>query len=84
MKCLICSQEIRSGEQIFWGSQMACAGPGESDCSYVGASDELVGAIHLACLKSPAGTAKTLNTAVPEPDEEEFVVQRSDALALFD
>lgn len=82
MKCLICNQAIKSGEQIFWGNQMACAGPGESDCSYVGASNELVGAIHLSCLKSPAGAAKRIIRPIEEVSES--VVERSDALAMFD
>lgn len=85
MECLICRQNIKPGEQIFWGSQMECNGPGESDCSYSGASEGLVGAVHLSCLESPADAARTPNTAVSEPVEEELVsiVERSDALSLL-
>lgn len=84
MECLICRQKIKPGEQIFWGNQMEYCGPGEDDCSYSEASEGLIGAIHLLCLESPAQPAKTLNTVVPECVEEELVVQRSDALSLFD
>jgi hypothetical protein len=78
MECLVCHQKIKSGEQIFFGSQMRCCGFGEYDCSYSGALDELVGALHLSCLKSPIAV-------IPEPAEEsELVVQRSNALGMFD
>ena len=84
MECLICCQKIKFGEQIFWGNQMECCGPGEDDCSYSEASEGLMGAIHLFCLESPAQPVKTLNTVVPELVQKELVVQRSDALSLFD
>ena len=84
MECLVCHQKIHPGEQIFWGNQMECCGCGESDCSYSEASDGLMGAVHLSCLERPTEIARTSNTAVPEPVEEESVVSRSDALSLFD
>lgn len=79
MECLVCCKKIKLGEQIFWGNQVDYCGPGESDCSYSGASEGLVGGIHLLCLKSPAETTRTSNTVVPES----IVVSRSDALGIF-
>jgi hypothetical protein len=83
MYCIVCHQKIKSGEQIFWGSQMECCGNGEIDCSSSGASDGLMGAIHLFCLESLIEAAKQPNTAVCEPVVEESVVARSDALSLL-
>lgn len=84
MKCLICKQQIEFGEQIFWGNQMEYCGPGDDDCSYSEASRGLMGGVHLFCLESPAAVVRTPNMAVPERVEEESVVSRSDALAIFD
>ncbi|KKN91255.1 hypothetical protein LCGC14_0221230 [marine sediment metagenome] len=87
MECLVCRQKIKLHEQIFWGNQMECCGPGDSDCSYSGDSGGLMGAIHLSCLESPTAATRTPNTTVSEPLEKksksESVVERSDALALF-
>ena len=82
MECLVCRQKIRPGDQVFWGNQMEYCGPGESDCSYSGDSEGLVGGIHLLCLESPAVAREMANTAVSETVEE--VVSRSDALGLLD
>lgn len=84
MKCLVCCQKIEFDEQIFWGSQMKYCGPGEDDCSYSNDSEGLMGAIHLSCLENPTASTRTLNTVSPESIVEESVVQRSDALAIFD
>lgn len=84
MKCLVCLENIKLGEQIFWGNQVECCGDGESDCIYSEASSGLVGCICLSCLKSPPAVPRTANTMIPEPVETEAVVQRSDALAIFD
>ncbi len=85
MKCLICLQKIKFGEQIFWGNQVECRGSGEDDFSYSEASEGLVGGICLLCLKNPAAVARTPNMATPEPVEEELVsiVKRSDALSIL-
>jgi hypothetical protein len=83
MECLVCRQKVKPGEQIFWGNQMECHGPGEYDCSYSEASEGLMGAVHLFCLENSTGVVKTPNMAVPEPVEEESVVQRSDALGIL-
>jgi len=79
MKCIICSKKINIGEQIFWGNQMTCCGPEESDLSYSEATKGLVGAIHLSCLKSPTAAITTSDINA----EDEFVVQRSDALSIL-
>lgn len=84
MECIVCHQNIKSGEQIFWGSQMICCGHGEVDCSSFGDVDGLMGGIHLLCLKSPVALTTTPDMVVPESVVEELVVQRSDALRLFD
>lgn len=84
MECLVCHQKIKLGEQIFWGTQMEYCGPGNDDCIYSEASRGLMGGIHLSCLESPVAVARTPNTVVPERVEEESVVSRSDALAIFD
>lgn len=68
---------------MLFGSRMVCDGPGDVNFHYSSASDGFVGAIHLSCLESPATAARMLNTAVPEPLEEELAVSRSDALALL-
>ena len=83
MQCIVCHQKIQPGEQIFWGSQMECCGDGEIDCSSSEASDGLMGAIHLFCLESSTGVARTSKSAICEPDVEESVVARSDALSLL-
>lgn len=84
MYCIVCSQQIGIGEQILWGTQMVCAGPGENDCDYSDDPGGLVGAVHVSCLESPTATTTEPNTAVPEPVEEESVVTRSDALSIFE
>lgn len=90
MECLICHQRIQPGERIFAGTGGVCrVDPEWEDCcldfSCSGGSEELVGAIHLSCLESPTVVATTPDTVHPdEVVEEEFVVQRSDALSLFD
>lgn len=83
MECIVCRQNIKSGEQIFWGSQMICCGHGEVDCSSFDAADGLMGGIHLICLERPAAAVVTPNTLAPEPGVEESIVKRSDALALL-
>lgn len=84
MKCLVCCQKIEFNEEIFWGNQMKYCGPGEDDCSYSNDSEGLMGAIHLFCLENPVPATKTPNTVPPDPVIEESVVQRSDALAIFE
>ena len=86
MKCLICLQKIQYGEHVFWGSQMVCDGPGYADFHDLPASDDSMGVVHLSCLRSPAAIAKTPNSAIPEFVDEECgsIVERSDALSLFD
>jgi hypothetical protein len=79
--CIVCNRKINFGEQVFFGNQVEYCGPGEDDCSYSGAMEGLMGAVHLSCLDRPAGVAETQNTAVPET---ESVVERSDALSIFD
>ncbi len=81
MECLVCRQKIKLHEQIFWGNQVECCGPGDSDCSYLSDSGGLMGAIHLSCLESPTAVTRTPNAEVPE---SESVVERSDALSLLD
>lgn len=85
MKCIVCHQRIDDGDNIFWGTQMVCSGPGENDCYYSRDSEGLVGATHLSCLGNPVEAAITPNMTVPELVEEESIaVQRSDALSVFD
>lgn len=86
MKCLVCCQKIEFDEQIFWGNQMKYCGPGEDDCSYSNDSEGLMGAIHLSCLENPIAPTGTPNTVVYEVVEKESgsVVERSDALAIFE
>ncbi len=90
MVCIVCNRKIKSGEQVFWGNQvefrivtLSC-GSLEDNFSYSGAQEGLMGAIHLSCLNRPAGVVETLNAVVPEIVVEESVVQRSDALSIFD
>lgn len=86
MKCLVCSQIVEPGEQVFWGTQIVYRGPGESDFDYFEGSGGLVGAVHLFCLESPAAISRMPNTVVPVlvSVEPESVVERSDALSLFE
>jgi hypothetical protein len=88
MECLVCLQKIECGEKIFLGSQGVCRGETDWEYGCSNGAGELVGVIHLSCLESPAQPAKTPNTVVPERVEEESemvsVVERSDALSLFD
>lgn len=88
MECLICHQKIQNGERIFTGSVGICRTDSdwEDGCwDFCGSdgSEELVGAIHLSCLQSPAEVVRTPDTVVPELVEEEAIVQRSDALGLL-
>lgn len=83
MYCIVCNKQIKTGEQIFWGTQMVCAGPGENDCDYSDDPGGMVGAVHVSCLESPTAVAIEPNMAVSEPVEEELMVQRSDALSIF-
>lgn len=84
MECLVCHQKIKSGEHVFWGSQMICDGPEHMDFHYFPASDNSMGVMHLSCLESPAAAATTPNGTVLEQVEEQLAVTRSDALAIFD
>lgn len=84
MECLVCQQKIKPGEQVFWGSQMICDGPGYADFNYSLASNDSMVVVHVSCIESLVPVAKTSNTATPEPVEEESLVKRSAALALFD
>ena len=84
MECSVCHHEIKSGEQVFWGSQVICDGPGYTDFRHSAASGDFMVAVHLSCLENSTGAARTPNTVVYEREEEPDAVQRSDALALFD
>lgn len=83
MDCLICLENIKSGEQIFFGNQMECSGPGEIDCVYSESLGGLMGAVHISCLNNSLEVVKTRNTAIPECYDQEVVVQRSNALDLL-
>lgn len=85
MECLVCSQPIEPGEQVFWGTQIVYLGPGESDFNYFEGSGGLSGAVHLFCLESPAAITRMPNTVVPllVSVEPESVVERSNSLELF-
>lgn len=70
---------------------MVCCGAGESDCKYSSDSESFQYVMHTSCLESLTEARKTPNKAiiesvviVPECSTEEFVVQRSDALSMFD
>lgn len=86
MKCLVCSQIVEPGEQVFWGTQIVYKGPGESDFDYFEGSGGLVGAVHLFCLESSVEVSRMPNTVVPllVLAESESVVERSNALELFE
>lgn len=83
MYCIVCSQQIGIGERIFWGTQMVCCGPGESDCDYSDDPGGLVGAVCASCFESPTAATTDPRTVVSEPVEEELIVTRSDALSLL-
>jgi hypothetical protein len=82
--CIVCNQQIGTGESIFWGTQMVCAGLGESDCDYSNDPGGLIGAVCSSCLKSPTAAAVDPNRVVPESVDEELIVTRSDALSIFE
>lgn len=85
MECLVCHQKIKTGQHIFVGATAVFVGPGEDDFDSVGVDNDLGGVIHRSCLESPAEAVRTPSTVVPELVIEEFsVVQRSNALDLFD
>ena len=84
MYCIVCSQQIKTGEQIFWGTQMVCAGPGENDCDYSNDPGSFLGAVCFSCLKSPTAATVEPSRVVPDPVEEELIVTRSDALSIFE
>lgn len=77
MKCLVCNNEIKVGEQIFAGSQVECCGNGEMDYAWSDSCNCLTGAIHLLCIQSLTELATIRN----RPDTE--CVVRSDAMSLF-
>lgn len=84
MECLVCRETIQSGERIFFGNQCICRG--DEDWEYWCSEDveELVGAIHLFCLQSSIAATTSPNKVPAKLVEEESIVQRSDALAMFD
>jgi len=84
MKCLVCHEEIRSGQTVLCGAAAIYHGPGEYDFDHIAVQNDLEGAIHLSCLNRPTAAAETPNTAIQEPvQEESSTVQRSDALTLL-
>jgi len=82
MNCLICHQKIMCDELIFWGNQMTYCGPGDDDCNYSADLEGLMGGMHLACLENLIEFNMTIPKSIM--DENELVVERSDALDLFD
>lgn len=75
MKCSVCQQKIQPGEKMLFGPVVAWS-DGEFVETVEGDLDVFV---HLTCVQSLTAVTRTSNMAVPEP-----VVERSDALAIFD
>lgn len=76
MKCLLCQKEIKPNETVLWVNQVVFDGPNDIDITFLSGSGGLEGPMHPKCLQSSGEVTE----AIPGQD----VVQRSNALALFD
>lgn len=84
MKCIICKKTIELDDQVFWLSEMICHGSGDFDYKLTIDSSQVAKTMHVSCLDNPTEVKETSNTETYEYLEEALVVQRSDALSLFD
>ncbi len=84
MKCLICHAGIMRGQYVLLGSAAVYSGPGEDDFDHIQDENDLEGVVHISCLQKPVGAITTPIKAISEPIVEEPIVQREDALAIFD
>ncbi len=79
MECILCRKKIKSGEKIYWISPVEFCGPAEFDIVHLEPSNDFRPALHQVCLESPVAATRVVDTKVSEG-----VVERSDALSLFD
>lgn len=84
MECMICSRTIQPDENVFWLSRMVCCGPGDYAYKVVTASDQIIEVIHTSCLGNAVEAKETPSITICDVKEENCIVQRSNALSLFD
>jgi hypothetical protein len=84
MECVICHETIRPNEVVLMTVPIVYLGPSQDDVMHQASLDDFFVVVHRECLDSPTGAATSPGEPPVDVVVEESIVQRTDALSLFD